>query len=215
MVLSVTVVKSCWKLTTGHKSPKSWLQLLWLIKVWAKLLKMMGFWVTKSEIRGLWVTNQKLEVLEWHKIGGLWVAAHKRRGHWVRAGLKMWISLVAHGAYHSIECPPFPLPDSHPPGLNWNLYFFWYQMKAHIFLIITPKYQLWIHYTFALIAENAPISGIPILIFLSIFITASPQCHILIFASGEKTRSNLEVKFYKMCLGVTVYQLRVKIHESK
>ena len=27
-----------------------------------------------------------------------------------------------------------------------------------------------------------------------------PQCHILIFAPGEKTRSNLEVKFYKMCL---------------
>ena len=51
---------------------------------------------------------------------------------------------------------------------------FWCQMIAHIFLIITPKCQLQIHYTLAVIAENAPISGIPILIFLCIFVTASP-----------------------------------------
>ena len=51
------------------------------------------------------------------------------------------------------------------------------------------------------IAENVPISGIPILIFLCIFITASyPRCHIPIFAPGEKIKSNLEVKLCKMCL---------------
>ena len=50
---------------------------------------------------------------------------------------------------------------------------FWCQMKAHI-LIITPKSQLQIRYTLEVIAENAPISGVPFWIFLCIFITASP-----------------------------------------
>ena len=45
-------------------------------------------------------------------------------------------------------------------------------MKAHIFLIITLKCQLQIHYTLEVIAENVPIFGIPILIFLCIFILA-------------------------------------------
>ena len=31
-------------------------------------------------------------------------------------------------------------------------------MKAHIFLIITPKFQLQIHYTLEVIVENVPIS---------------------------------------------------------
>ena len=38
-------------------------------------------------------------------------------------------------------------------------------MKAHIFLITTLKFQLQIHYTMEVIAEDVPISGIPILIF--------------------------------------------------
>ena len=42
---------------------------------------------------------------------------------------------------------------------------FWYQQKAHIFLNITPKFPLQIHYTLAVIAENAPISGITIFVF--------------------------------------------------
>ena len=72
-------------------------------------------------------------------------------------------------------------------------------MKALIFLIITLKFQLQIYYTLAVTAESIPISSVPILIFLCIFITASSQCHILIFAPREKIRSNLEVKLYKMC----------------
>ena len=47
------------------------------------------------------------------------------------------------------------------------------QMKINIFLIIAPKFQRQIHYTLKVIAENVPTSGIPILIFLLIFITAS------------------------------------------
>ena len=59
-----------------------------------------------------------------------------------------------------------------------------------------------VHYTLEVTAEIVPISVIPILIFLCIFITASsPVSHtILIFAPGEKINSNLEVKLYKMCL---------------
>ena len=39
---------------------------------------------------------------------------HKPRGHWVRVGLKMGIFLVAHGASHSIECPPPPGTGADP-----------------------------------------------------------------------------------------------------
>ena len=74
------------------------------------------------------------------------------------------------------------------------------QMKAHIVFIITPNLQLQIHYTLAAF-ENVPSFGIPILIFLCIFITASsPVSHSYIFASGEKIRNNLDVKLYKKCL---------------
>ena len=52
---------------------------------------MMGFWVTTSEIGGLWVTEDSGSIMG---------------GHWVRVGLKMGIFMAAHGASHSIECPP-------------------------------------------------------------------------------------------------------------
>ena len=52
-------------------------------------------------------------------------------------------------------------------------------MKAHIFLIVTPKFQPQIHYTLEVIAENVPISSIPIwIICVSI--------GLLIFAPVEK-----------------------------
>ena len=51
-------------------------------------------------------------------------------------------------------------------------------MKAHSFLIVTPKFQLQIHYTLEDIAESVQISSIPVLIFLGIFKTASsPVSH--------------------------------------
>ena len=73
-------------------------------------------------------------------------------------------------------------------------------MKAYIFLIITFKFQLQIHYTLEVIAENVPITGIPILIFLCIFITPSSPVSHAFFATGEKIKSNIDVKLYKMCL---------------
>ena len=45
--------------------------------------------------------------------------------------------------------------------------------------------------------ENVPLSGAPILIFLFISITTSSPVYILIFASEEQIRSNLEVKLQK------------------
>ena len=55
-------------------------------------------------------------------------------------------------------------------------------------------------HTLAVIAENVPISSIPILIFLCIIITASSPVSHSYFPPGEKIRNNLEVKLYKMCL---------------
>ena len=59
------------------------------------------------------------------------------------------------------------------PGAKQEVVLFWRQMKAHIFLIISPKFQLQIHnILLKLQQKNATISGIPILI-LCIFIKVS------------------------------------------
>ena len=79
------------------------------------------------------------------------------------------------------------------PGAPQKLVLFWFQMKAHTFLIIT----LQIHNTLELTAENVPISAIPILIFVCIFMTASSSMSHSFFNPGEKI-SNLEVKLHKM-----------------
>ena len=73
-------------------------------------------------------------------------------------------------------------------------------MKAHIFRIITPKFQLQIQYTLEVIVENVPISGVTIFIFLCIFTTASSPVSHTSFVPGEKIKSKLEVKLCKMCL---------------
>ena len=70
-----------------------------------------------------------------------------------------------------------PIAFSSPRALP-EVVLFRCQMKAHIFLIITPKFKLQIYYTLEVIAENVPISSISILIFSFIFITAlSPVSH--------------------------------------
>ena len=51
------------------------------------------------------------------------------------------------------------------PRVQPEVVLFCCQIKAHIFLIINPKFQLQICYTLEVIAENVHISGIPILIF--------------------------------------------------
>ena len=51
-------------------------------------------------------------------------------------------------------------------------------MKARYFLTIIPKFQLQIHYTLEGTAENVQVIGVPILIILCIYITASsPVSH--------------------------------------
>ena len=57
-----------------------------------------------------------------------------------------------------------PSPRAQP-----EVVFFWCQMKGHIFLIITPKFQLQIHFTLEVTTENVLISGIPICFFFSVF----------------------------------------------
>ena len=74
------------------------------------------------------------------------------------------------------------------PRVQPEVVLFWYQMKAHIFLIITPKFQLQVHNTLEVIAENVPISGIPIFIFLCIFITASSPVLHNCFCPGRENK---------------------------
>ena len=45
---------------------------------------------------------------------------------------------------------------------------FWCQIKVHIFLIITPKFLLQIHYTLEIKAENVPLSSIPFFFILDL-----------------------------------------------
>ena len=90
--------------------------------------------------------------------------------------------------------------SSHRVRVQSEVAFFWYQMKANIFLITTPKFQLQIHCTFEVIAENVPISGIPILNFFCIFITASSPVSNICFCPRRENKSKLAVKLCKMCL---------------
>ena len=76
-----------------------------------------------------------------------------------------------------------------PQGLTGSIPFLY---VAHIFLIIIQKFQLQIHCTLAVIAENAPFSSKAMLVFFNVFSKQPyPQCHIFIFASGEQIRATL------------------------
>ena len=73
---------------------------------------------------------------------------------------------------------PLCRSHSHPPGLSRKQYIFWYQMKAHIFLIANPKFQLQILCSFGDITKSVKLIGIPENNFLCIFIIASsPGVH--------------------------------------
>ena len=83
------------------------------------------------------------------------------------------------------------------------------QMIAHIFLIVTPKFQLQIHYSLEVIAENVPISGIPIFNFLFIFITASSTVsHTCFCPRRENKKVTLKLICAKCVIGVKVNQFR-------
>ena len=78
-------------------------------------------------------------------------------------------------------------------GSRWGVYVcvcVCVKWKPMFFLIITPEFQH-LYYTLAVIAENVPISGIPILIFLCLFITSSSPVSQFYLCPGEKKRSNL------------------------
>ena len=67
------------------------------------------------------------------------------------------------------------------PRAQQEVVIFWCQIKPHIFLIITQNFQL--------IAVNVLISGIPILIFICIFITASsPSVKYLLFCPRRENK---------------------------
>ena len=61
-----------------------------------------------------------------------------------------------------------------PQGSTGRSTFFWYQMKAHIFLVANPKFQLQILCGFGDMTKNMKLIGIPANNFLCIFIIASP-----------------------------------------
>ena len=64
------------------------------------------------------------------------------------------------------------------PRAQPEVVFFWYQMKAHIFLIANPKFQLQILCSFGDITKIVKLIGIPENNFLCIFIIASsPGVH--------------------------------------
>ena len=64
----------------------------------------------------------------------------------------------------------------------------------------SKNFPLQIHYALEVIAENVPISRHTNLDFYVFSKQPHPQCHILIFAPGEKIGSNLKEELYKLCL---------------
>ena len=65
-----------------------------------------------------------------------------------------------------------------PQGSTGSSIFFWYQTKAHIFLISNPKFQLQILCSFGDTTKSVKLIGIPENHFLCIFIIASfPGAH--------------------------------------
>ena len=78
-------------------------------------------------------------------------------------------------------------------------------MKAHIFLFIIPKFQLQIHYTLEGYERKMYLLQVyQFLISNVFFIIASSRVSHSYFASREQTRSNLEIKLYKMCQSQSV-----------
>ena len=64
----------------------------------------------------------------------------------------------------------FSSPRAQPEVIH-----FWCQMKAHVFLIVNPKFQLQILCSFGDTTQNANLNGISENNFLCVFITASPR----------------------------------------
>ena len=102
----------------------------------------------------------------------------------------------------------FPL-HSHPLRAQLEVVHvpFLCQMKAHFFLIITPKFQLQIHYTWAVIAKkkkkkkkNSYFRYTNCDFLMYFHNSLIPSVTFLFLSQKEKLTSNLEVKLHKMCL---------------
>ena len=97
-------------------------------------------------------------------------------------------------------------------GCTRKQFVFWCQMKAHICLIITQKFQHQIHYTLEFIADFQ-YTNIYFLIYFHISLILSVT--YLFFAPGEKIKSQLEVKLCKMCLGDQGQSIQIEITHVK
>ena len=92
------------------------------------------------------------------------------------------------------DCVLIPQSSTGSSGSFILFYFFFGQMKANIFLITTQKFQLQIHSTWEILAENVPISGIPVFLFLWIFIIASsPVSHVFCSRRENKKQHWVEL----------------------
>ena len=87
-------------------------------------------------------------------------------------------------------------------------------MKTHIFSHYNPKFQLQIHYTLKLIAENAPISGTNFDFLMYFYNSIIPSVTYLFLPQERKEDANLRYNCTKCVFGVN-NQLRVKITQVK
>ena len=112
-------------------------------------------------------------------------------------GGKFSLYVNFHAPFKSKPIPGWGREDT---VVNSFKYIFGVKWKPIFFSLSIPKFELQIQFTFGDRAENVPIyTGIPISIFVCIFITASSPVSYTYIAPEEKIRSNLEVKLYKMC----------------
>ena len=105
----------------------------------------------------------------------------------------------------------FPL-QSHPPGINRNSTLL-VSNESPYFSHFNPQISASNSLNLEVIAEKVTLSGVPILIFLCIFVTTSPACpvsHTYFCPRRESKKSNHEVKLCKSVLGVIVNQFRLK-----
>ena len=98
-----------------------------------------------------------------------------------------------------------------PPRVQPEVFF----MKAHIFLSITPKFQLQIHYTLEVLTENAPTSGIPIFIFSCNFLTASSPVSHTCFCLRREIKSKHELIVQNVSYGSRLISFEWKLHMLK
>ena len=98
-----------------------------------------------------------------------------------------------------------------PPGSTESSTFFWYQMKACMFLVSNPKFQLQILCSFGDMTKNVKLIGIPENNFLCIFIIASsPGVHTFFCLWRVNKKLPEGWNFTKCISEIKINQLKVK-----